>query len=142
VDRDGYGARPGQTGIERLLEDCRTLSPLGVERAAQGWARHALSGSHEGWIEAERAALHLLETQARAAQWDDLRNRILGLTERKGALIAWRLEHGEVGHSAENALLGAALALLAGPDLDPEHAAILEAPMAEALPWLSGGVTA
>jgi len=140
MDRDGYGARPGQAGIDRLLEDARTLSPLGVERAAEGWVQHAGSGAHQSWHEAERAALHVLETTLRARAWDELRNRILGLTENRGALVAWRLEHGEKGHHAEDALLGAALALMAQPELDAAHARTLLGPMAEALPWLTGGV--
>jgi len=140
MDRDGYGPRLGQPDIDRLLEDARTLSPLGVERAAEGWVKHAGAGAHESWHEAERAALHVLETTLRAPAWDELRNRILGLTENRGALVAWRAEHGEKGHHAEDALLGAALALMAHPELDAAHARTLLAPMAEALPWLSGGV--
>lgn len=140
MDRDGYGARPGQDHIDRLLEDARTLSPLGVERAAQGWVEHAGKGAHPAWHEAERAALHALETAKplRSPEWDELRNRILGLTESRSALVAWKVEHGETGHHAEDALLGAALALLAGASLDAEHHRVLTAPMAEALPWLSG----
>lgn len=137
---DGYGPRPGQGELDRLLEDCRTLSPLGIERAAAGWTEHAGSGEHAAWHEAERAALHVLETTNRAPEWDQLRNRILGLTERQTALISWRVEHGEKGHHAEDALLGAALALMARPELDARHARILLAPMAEALPWLSAVV--
>jgi len=140
TDRDGYGARPGQGDIDRLLEDARTLSPLGVERAAQGWVDHAGSGTHPAWHEAEHSALHALETSKplRSPEWDELRNRILGLTENRNALVAWKLEHGETGHNAENALLGAALALLAGSSLDAKHRRVLSAPMAEALPWLGG----
>ena len=142
MDSDGYGARPGQADLDRLLEDARTLSPLGVERAAKGWVDHSGSGTHESWHEAERAALHILETvkPLRSPAWDELRNRILGLTENADALVAWRLEHGENGHNAENALLGAALALMAEPELDTRHRRALLAPMAEALPWLKGGV--
>jgi hypothetical protein len=141
MDDDGYGARPGQSDIDRLLEDSRTLSPLGIERAAEGWAKHAGSGAHPGWHDAERAALHTVESRKRAAEWDELRNRVLGLTENRGALVAWRAEHGETGHSAERALLGAMLALVAAPDLDRHHAAVLLAPMAAALPWLTTHVT-
>jgi len=140
LDREGYGPRPGQGDVDRLLEDARTLSPLGVERAAQGWTHHAGAGGHASWHEAERAALHVLETTQRVGEWDELRGRILGATERQGAMIAWRLEHGEVGHHAEGALLGAALALLAGDDLDRSHHRVLVAPMGDALPWLTGGV--
>ncbi len=142
TDDDGYGPRPGQGDVDRLLEDARTLSPLGVERAAAGWVEHAGSGGHPQWHEAERAALHVLETTNRAPRWDELRGRILGLTESRGAMVAWRAEHGEKGHHAESALLGAALALVAGPDLDRAHHRVLVAPMAEALPWLGGGLPA
>jgi hypothetical protein len=138
MDRDGYGVRPGQTDIDRLLEDSRTLSPLGIERAAQGWVTHAGGGTHQAWHEAERAALHVLETSRRAPAWDELRNRILGLTERHDALVSWRAEHGDTGHHAEDALLGAALGLMARPELDAAHAKVLLAPMANALPWLEG----
>ena len=140
MDRDGYGVRPGQTPLDRLLEDCRTLSPLGIERAAQGWVGHAGGGDHAAWRDAERAALHALETSDRMPEWDDLRNRLLGLTEGRDALVSWRLEHGEVGHHAENALLGAALGLMVAADLDADHRRTLVAPLAQALPWLSGGV--
>lgn len=140
TDSDGYGARPEQNDIDRLLEDARTLSPLGVERAAEGWRKHAGSGTHDAWHQAEHDALHVIETRLRAQQWDELRGRILGLTERRGALIAWRQEHGEKGHEAEAALLGAALALTARPDLDRSHMRVLLAPMAEALPWLDEAV--
>jgi hypothetical protein len=138
IDTEGYGARPGQSDVDRLLEDARTLSPFGVERAAQGWVKHAGTGSLPEWHDAERAALHALETHRSAPEWDELRGRILGLTEKHDALVAWRQEHGEVGHHAESALLGAALALMARPaGLDEPHVRTLLMPMAEALPWLT-----
>jgi hypothetical protein len=136
IDSDGYGPREGQSDVDRLLEDARTLSPAGIERAAQGWVKHSDSGAHRAWTEAEHAAAHTLESTGRTPAWDELRGRILGLTEQRDALVAWRQEHGDVGHHAENALLGAALALLARPGLDAPHARVLLAPMAEALPWL------
>lgn len=150
LDADGYGARPNQSAVERLLEDSRTLGESGIERIAGGWARQAApgwserasdrhdesSGQHAVWTEAERAALHVLEQTNRVREWDELRNRILDLTERHAALVAWRDEHGEVGHRAEDALLGAALALTAGPDLDARHERVLLGPMSAALPWL------
>jgi len=140
MDRDGYGAREGQTSVDRLLEDCRTLSPAGVERVAHGWVTFAEGGEHHAaYVAAEKAALKLLEHDGRSPQWDELRDRLLGLTERGTALIAWRLEHGDTGHRAEHALLGAALALVAGPDLDRPHREALLRPMAEALPWLLAG---
>ena len=139
MDDDGYGIRPGQTAIDRLLEDCRTLSPAGIERVATGWDRR-----HDPKLfgEAERAALHVIEAENRGPQWDELRNFILGLTERGQPLVAWQAEHGETGHKAEQALLAAALALIAGPRLDAHHRATLVRPMAEALPWLVPATTA
>ncbi|MBV9524787.1 MAG: hypothetical protein JOZ46_03100, partial [Candidatus Dormibacteraeota bacterium] len=76
MDTDGYGRRPGQTDIDRLLEDSRTLSPAGIERAAQGWDPSQEAGIHR----AEAEALRLLERSDRGGEWDELRNRILGLT--------------------------------------------------------------
>lgn len=132
MDRDGYGDRPNQTAVERLLEDCRTLGPAGIERIAGGWD-HRKPDLYAG---AEREALHVVETTGRSGAWDDLRNRLLGLTERGAPLVAWRAEHGDIGHKAEDALLGAALALLARPELDSHHRETLVGPMATALPWL------
>jgi hypothetical protein len=136
-DAEGYGRRPAQSDVDRLLEDCRTLGASGIERIAQEWRRHEESpADHEAWHRAERAALHALETTNRAATWDGLRNRILELTERHDALVSWREEHGPTGHRAEDALLGAALALSARPDLDAAHERTLLRPMSAALPWL------
>jgi hypothetical protein len=133
MDREGYGARPEQTSIDRLLEDSRTLSPLGVERVAAGWDKR---GDGASFHEAEAAALKAVERSGRGPQWDDLRNRLLGLTERGEPLVAWRIEHGETGHKAEDALLAAALALTAGDELDARHDRTLRRPLGEALPWL------
>ena len=137
VDRDGYGQRPNQPEVERLLEDCRTLGPAGIERIAAGWGQRA----PDLYAAAEREALHVVETMRRGGAWDDLRNRLLGLTERGAPLVAWRAEHGDVGHKAEDALLGAALALLARPELDSHHGNTLVRPMATALPWLLSPAT-
>jgi hypothetical protein len=139
MDRDGYGAREGQTPIDRLLEDCRTLSPAGIERIARGWVVLAEGELHPAYLAAEQAAIKVLEGSGRGAQWDELRNRLLGLTEHGTPLIAWRIEHGEIGHRAEHALLGGALALVAGPDLDRHDREVLLRPLAEALPWLLAG---
>jgi CO/xanthine dehydrogenase Mo-binding subunit len=139
MDVEGYGVRPGQDPVDRLLEDCRTLSPAGIERVADGWQRLVGSSGTAAYHGAERAALRVLEARDRTQAWDDLRARLLGLTERGVPLIAWRQEHGEAGHRAEAALLGAALALVTGPDLDRSHRRTLLAPMAEALPWLLDG---
>jgi len=139
MDVEGYGQRPGQTPIERLIEDSRTLSPAGIERVAAGWHEH---GGTQRYHEAEKAALHALEMSDLGEAWDDLRNRLLGLTERGNALISWRLEHGATGHRAEDALLGAALALTAEQTLDRADRGVLVRPMAEALPWLLSATTA
>ena len=131
-DADGYGPRPGQTSLDRLLEDCRTLSPAGIERIATGWDRHS-----DGLLrEAETQALHAIDAEGRRAEWDGLRERLLGLTEDGEPLVAWRFEHGPVRHKAEEALIAAALALTAGDTLDLKHRTALVRPMAEALPWL------
>lgn len=137
MESDGYGDRPGQGDIDHLLEDVRTLSAAGVERVAAGWEAHAGGDRHEEWHAAERAALHVLETTNRAWEWDQLRNRLMALTERGTPLVAWRSEHGDAGHHAEDALLGAALGLLARPELKRDDLLILLRPMAEALPWLT-----
>jgi hypothetical protein len=136
MDFEGYGKRPGQSPIDRLLEDSRTLSPAGVERAAAGWDRHVGAGE-ASYRKAEQAALRQIEATGKGADWDELRNRLLGLTERGTPMVAWRVEHGSTGHKGENALLGAALALVAGPELPAEHRDALLRPMAEALPWLA-----
>lgn len=139
MDVEGYGQRPGQTPIERLLEDARTLSPAGIERVAAGWQEY---GGTERYHQAEKSALHAIELGDRGEDWDELRNRLLGLTERHGALVSWRIEHGETGHRAEDALLGAALALTAQDRLDASEREELLRPMAEALPWLLTGSAA
>ena len=136
MDAEGYGERPGQTHMERLLEDSRTLSPAGVERVATGWDKFA-GADHERYHESERAALRIVEATGRAEQWEELRNELLGLTERGTPMVAWRVEHGEIGHKAEAALLGAALAFAAGPELESQHRERLLRPMGEALPWLA-----
>ncbi len=79
----------------------------------------------------------MLEVSNRARQWDEIRNRILDLTEHHDALVAWRAEHGDVAHRAEDALLGAALALLARPELDAADERILLRPLSGTLPWLT-----
>ncbi len=136
MDLEGYGYEEHESLIERLLNDSRTLSPAGIERIAQGWKDHAGSGVHEAFVEAEREALHAIEGSRRGSQWDELRNRLRHLVEGEGSLIAWRVEHGEVGHQAERAAFAAALALLALPDLSRTQYLRLVRPMAEALPWL------
>lgn len=136
MDIEGYGPRPEQSDIDRLLEDCRTLSPAGVERAASGWETRR---DPEGFRSAETEALRVLERANLTPRWDELRNQLLGLTERGQPLVAWQREHGDVGHRAEDALLAAALALVAAEHLDAAQSELLRAPLAEALPWLGRG---
>ncbi len=133
VDKEGYGARPEQSALDRLLEDCRTLSVAGIERIADAWDKR---GAEAEYLAAERAALHVVESHSRGELWDATRNRLLGLTERGIPLVSWQAEHGVVGHKAEDALMGCALALIAQPELSRHHSQILLHPMAQALPWL------
>ena len=135
-DLDGYGYDPQENSVERLLEDLRTLSPAGIERMAWGWDRRETGAAHERFHAAEKEALRLLEAKNRAPGWEELRREILDLTEGRGSLVAWRAEHGDVGHKAEAAALAAALALYAAEDLDEAHRRPLLAAGAEALPWL------
>ncbi len=135
-DVEGYGYRPEERGVERLLEDFRTLSPAGIERAAWGWSSHEEGQALERYREAEKAALRAVESANRGPAWEELRRSILDLTEGRSSLVSWKLEHGEVGHKAERAALGAALALVAGDRLSHAEFATLVRPMAQALPWL------
>ena len=136
IDRDGYGYAPEERGTARLLDDLRTLSPGGIERVAWGWESHASGEAHARFHQAERAALHALEQAERMEEWDRLRQTVLDLTEGRSSLISWKVEHGDVGHRAENAALAGALALLAAPAVPREIVRVLARPMAEALPWL------
>ena len=136
IDAEGYGYRAGDEGIDRLLRDGRTLSPAGIERAAWGWDRHEDPALMQRFHDAERAALRALEQADRSSSWDDARKRILDLTEGRSSLVSWKAEHGDMGHKAERAMLGAALAQLTRDKLSHELYATLARPMAEALPWL------
>ena len=135
VDAEGYGFPEHQRTLSRLIEDIRVLGPAGVERAAQGWDRHARL--HEASMhEAEKAALHAIERADRGPAWDEVRRNLFGLTESGGALVSWKAEHGDVGHKAEQAAFMAALGLVAGNLVNKEQANTLVRPLAEALPWL------
>ena len=135
-DLDGYGYDRNQDPIERVLEDLRTLSPAGIERMAWGWDQRETGEAHERFHAAEKAALRLIETSNRAEGWDALKRRVLDMTEGRASLIAWRAEHGEMGHKAEAAALAAALALHGGEALDQDRRRSLLAAASEALPWL------
>jgi hypothetical protein len=58
------------------------------------------------------------------------------LMEGSGSLLSWKEQHGPLGHTAERAVYGAALALLGGDRLPHEQYVTLVTPLAEALPWL------
>ena len=135
MDSDGYGYISDDRSTGRLLEDLRTLSPLGIERAAHGWDTHGLPHL-ETYRAAESAALAAIENAHHTSEWEALHRQILDLTEGRTSLVSWKVEHGQTGHHAEAAALGAGLALDAAGHLDRAHLEILVRPMAEALPWL------
>jgi hypothetical protein len=135
MDSDGYGYAADDRGTGRLLDDLRTLSPSAIERVAHGWEAHALPHL-ERYHAAETAALDAIEHAHRTTDWDELQRQILDLTEGRSSLVSWKVEHGERGHHAEAAALGAALALHAAGHLDAADTTMLARPMAEALPWL------
>jgi hypothetical protein len=136
VDAEGYGYRSNEEGLERLLTDARVLSPAGIERAAWGWDRHEDPAAMQRFREAERAALHILEQTDRGPAWEDARKKILDLTEGRTSLVSWKAEHGDIGHKAERALLGAALGIMTRDKLSHAQYVTLVQAMAEALPWL------
>lgn len=136
VDAEGYGFPDHQKTIARLIEDIRILSPAGVERAAQGWDRHARLHGLDEIHKAEKAAVHAIEEAGRGEAWDEVRRNLFGLTESGNSLVSWKAEHGEVGHKAEDAAFMAALALVAGSLIGTEQQATLLRPLSEALPWL------
>jgi hypothetical protein len=136
LDAEGYGFPEHQRTLKRLIDDIRVLSPAGVERAAQGWDKHATGEGLKALHEAEKAALHAIERADRGPVWDEVRRNLFGMTESGGALISWKAEHGDIGHKAEDAAFMTALALVAGELISPGQAATLMRPMSEALPWL------
>lgn len=136
ADAEGYGYREGEDALERLVSDARTLSPAGIERASWGWDRHEDPAAMQRFRDAERAALRVLEKTNRGQAWEEARRRLLDLTEGRVSLESWKAEHGDMGHKAERALLGAALGIMTRDKLSHEQYVTLVRPMAEALPWL------
>jgi len=142
MDADGYGFRPDDRSLERLLEDFRTLSPAGVERAAWGWELQVGKSGREQFAEAEAKALDAVKKSGRGEAWEAVRRAIYGLTEGDHAVISWEVEHEEhegQRRDAEHAAYGAALTLVAGDQVDEASRRVLLTPMAEALPWLIPG---
>ena len=136
IDAEGYGFPEHQKTLSRLIDDIRVLGPAGVERAAQGWDRHARLHGLQAIHDAEKAAVHAIEQADRGPAWDEVRRNLFGLTESGGALVSWKAEHGEIGHKAEDAAFMAALGLVAGNLIGRHQANTLLRPMSEALPWL------
>ena len=136
VDAEGYGFPEHSGTLSRLIDDIRVLGPAGVERAAQGWDRHARLHGLDSIHEAEKAAVHAIEKADRGPAWDEVRRNLFGMTESGQALVSWKAEHGELGHKAEDAAFMAALGLVAGNLISKEQAKTLVRPLSEALPWL------
>jgi hypothetical protein len=136
LDAEGYGFPEHQKTLARLIEDIRVLSPAGVERAAQGWDRHARLHGLDEIHQAEKAAVHAIEQSGRGDAWDQVRRNVFGLTESGSSLVSWKAEHGEIGHKAEDAAFMAALGLVAGNLISKQQQATLLRPLSEALPWL------
>ena len=142
MDADGYGFRPDENSLDRLLEDFRTLSPAGIERAAWGWERHVGGAGRERFGRAEEAALNAIRTRGAWDRWEAVRAAVYGLTEGDHRVISWEAEdeeHHEHSRAAEHAAYGAALALVAGGAVEAATSRVLLTPLAEALPWLLPG---
>ena len=123
------------TGAEqRLSADLRTLSPAGIDRIGWGWRQH--QAHTDAFLAAERAALHAIEQADIGPAWEELRRALLDQMEGANALLSWKEEHGHESHTAERAVFGAALALIAGDRLSHDQYVSLVRPLAEALPWL------
>src|ERR1700738_4323081 len=121
VDAEGYGYGSHEEGLDRLLEDARTLSPAGIERAAWGWDRHEDPVNLQRFREAEKMALHALEQANRGDTWEKARRDVLELTEGRSSVVSWKVEHGDKGHKAEHAALGAAMGVLVKDRIDHAH---------------------
>ena len=117
--------------VERLLSDARVLGPSGIERIVWGVRTHG-DGTDDAVAEAER----VLRESGREAEWRETEGALKALTEGSHAQQAWRAEDPNADRTAEEALLHAGMALVAGERLPDVHRHALLKPAAEALPWL------
>jgi hypothetical protein len=121
--------------IERLLSDARVMGPSSIERVAWAWGRYgepdmdAING-------AEKTALEAIEAAGLGPAWQAAQEDIRAMTEGSHAQVAWRAETPDVERTAEDALLHAALGLIARPYIDYETYRELIKTMSETLPWL------
>src|SRR5579862_195173 len=76
MDSDGYGYTSDDRTTARLLDDLRTFSPSGIERAAQGWERHARTNI-DHFRSAEAAAIAAIEQAHLTSEWEALQRQIL-----------------------------------------------------------------
>lgn len=139
MDADGYGFRPDERTVDRLLQDFRTLSPAGIERAAWGWELHGGKSDRERFAKAEEAALDEIRKRGDWDRWEAVRAAVYNLTEGDHRVVSWEAEHeehDEHSRAAEHAAYGAALGLVAGEAIDERTRRVLLTPLAEALPWL------
>lgn len=117
--------------IDRLLADARVLGPSGIERIAWGTRLH-----HHHTDDAVAAAEAAVRASGRETEWKDAKAAVKMLTEGGHAQEAWQSEDSETDRTAEDALLHAALAIVAGERLEKDQRHALLKPAAEALPWL------
>jgi len=117
--------------VERLLSDARVLGPSGIERIAWGMRTHGVPTA-DAVADAER----ILGERGPEAEWRETEAALRALTEGSHAQAAWRAEDPATNRTAEEALLHAGLALVAGDRLPNEERHALLKAAAEALPWL------
>lgn len=121
--------------VERLLSDMRVLGPSGIERIAWAWQRY--TGPQLADVDqAEKVARQAIAEDGLEDVWKAAEADIKALTEGHFAQEAWRAESESIDRSAEDAMLHAALALVAKPFISVDVYRILAKTGSEALPWL------